>query len=557
MALNDFLVRWEITDPLSSWQNLRYNFELQEPNLTRWHIELKPLDRIFTIQNFLCRLQYDNTHELEEVTAERLGIAVFLNRIQVSENRILDYPFSIVTGFLFNCPVEIDDYDDSNVNTLEILIRIHIKRGIDAARAVRNNEQVALLLGNDDIDMLSLTNALEYSHVQAIFTTLKMLSIDDNYRLVHHYILQVRWTNLFKFHNIDENSDSVRITISYKVLKIILKYMYTSQVSTNAVIWSESLYATEFFQVIFLYEIFHMYGALCQNYKRMSLRTMNYSDKRRISIVLNYARDIHLKQHSISFPIYVYPYVEEHHSFYAHTFLFTVYLRHEKLIGPWLSYSVLSQTNIPFNVHVSLEIPGNGGFTKYIHSRDYDIPENERIVSGPILFLGCHETFCSDFPCLQGNEIRKKLLFGLTFRYRTAGISIWYLSIPEEVTRNPIQVFSQHMMDILRKKFKTDLTVQINSRNNGCTDHFHPIHKAIFATRVPRWWAAVEPHLNADANLPDSVQIPLSNESFTLVSFYMYTGKMFHVPVALRDEILTFAWRGGFLRLGMLVDSMD
>ncbi|KAF8776890.1 hypothetical protein HNY73_013828 [Argiope bruennichi] len=528
--------RWIIVNPFVPWRKMEAVFYCGSPGVTQWRVTIQPIDRRVSYWAFSFCLEFDVWFDGRyEIVADKLLVVIRLNGDLVKQEEISHYSFNSGNKYQYY----LETYTTMPSSMVPHLLFIRIQISLPGLEAV-NQESNELVFNRYDLERLSadLRNLIRWRY----FPDMILVSAADPRSRVpaHSYILDVRWDNFFRLHHFDALAHTtVQANISVRLLMNILSYMYTGQKPASWPDWGETSYFPELFQVIDRYKLYHLYKVFVKRDLNQVRVTRNsvFTDSRAFSIKRVNGR--HINDASYTWYIFQRP---------GYGFIFRIHVRNRNGAGPWLSYSLKSNCLFRVFTQVYLELvkrtamPGNPRVTfrrvQLFHERDYTMDENEHVYSGPILFLGCPETFGGSSPTRRSETGRDdRLWFNSTLNF-SDGITTYQIRSLDDTLpplSESLHVLSGHMHELRKLKIGADLQV-LSPSINRLPEHRDCVHKGILVARVPRWQPTFE---NAPREIVETVRCTLVGEALSYVLDYIYT----------ECKIAAALWRGPAPRL--------
>ncbi|GBN24882.1 hypothetical protein AVEN_9993-1 [Araneus ventricosus] len=531
--------RWNIYNPFVPWQPLEATFYYGFPNVTRWKVTLKPLDRGINCWQYAFSLKFDGwSNHGDGIVAENVLVFVVLGDDLISSPEVPNYHFCRRNRFRYEFQEKVVMHPQENPHRLGIIIDLLLP--FRARRDAERNDVPSLRSLSADMRNL-LTDPSYYNMI--LWST----DHDQSFR-VHYYIIEARWSNFFRRHPANFNVDT---DISDILLWDILTYMYSGVLGMHWPDWTDEIYTTELFQVMERYKLYHLYKVLVKSDLEQLRETRHPGliESRLFPLDVVVGRPINSA--SRTWTLYLNS---------DNEVVFRIGVWNEA--GNWLSYSVQSKCPSTVHVEVNLKLEKKVGGSAvegafHFHGRACTLDPDETVDSGPVLFLGCPETFGDS----HGTEVEHSIRCYLNVvsgekaeRVQSVGDD----SLQDESER--FGVLSDHLQKLHEERWNAD--VRILSRPDRIII-MEPSHRGIFVARLPEWWKGLV-NVPVEIPMPDMVEIhvprsvrtTLGRDALPILLEYMYTGKVSHIPRHLAPEISEFAIETGFLSFHFAVERI-
>ncbi|CAL1261834.1 unnamed protein product [Larinioides sclopetarius] len=538
--------QWIIFNPFLPWRNLEATFYLGSPTVSQWKVTLQPINRRINYWKFSFSLEFDEWFyqtPVKDVVVDKLLVVIRLNGKLNTRKDVSRYHFQEENRFMYNFQSIAIISPQMEPHRLEVKIEISLP-----GRAIRN--EIGNGLFYDDNDLRWLSKDMEKLLDNKLYPNMNLLSRNDNEPIrVHSYIIDARWDNFFKLHDFAvQIRDTVQTNISRAVLLDILTYMYTGSIRRNWPDWKNAAYSVELFQVIDRYKLYHLYKVFAKIdlQQRRVTRNPVFIQSRLFPLYIVNNRPIN----NASYRWHVNPNPE-------YKFNVEIRLLKDNKTGPWLSYSLQSKSPSRVCAELNLEVMKRKGGNplekvSHFHGRDFTIDPDETVESRNVLFLGCPETFGGfDSASPDGTEI--EYFIRCLLNVINGNTVIQVLSERSDRLQSELIRFgalSDHLYKFRRVRVDTDMDILCSLETPG---YFiaHHIHKGIIAARLP----GLENVILAN-DIPDSVRLTLSIITLPIILDYMYTGKIFAIPIPYLDEINDFAEKSMFHSLLDLINRI-
>ncbi|GBN21334.1 hypothetical protein AVEN_200316-1 [Araneus ventricosus] len=542
--------QWDIYNPFLPWRNSEATFYHGSPTVTQWKVTLQPMDRRINYWKFLFSLEFDEWFDpRDEIVAGKVNVLIKLNGKLITLKEVRNYLFCrdnrckyYFQNNVFMCP---------RMEPHHLFIKVEISL---PGNDTRNEVRYGLFANRDDLKWLSrdlrkLLHNPEYSNM-------KLLPRNSHEHIpAHSYIIDARWNNFFCLHAFKAGTwVTVETNISKGLLKDILTYMYSGTLGINWPDWKDAAYITELFQVIDRYKLYHLYKVFVRNDLQQVrvTRTPVLIESRLFPLdvvngrlMTNASQTWHVNPNS------------------EYEFIFQIRVGKGMRGGPWLSHSLKSKSPSRVHAKVYLEVikkrEGKAfGRPLPFYERDCTIDPDATVESRCVLYLGCPETF-GDLNSTSSDRTEIKYFIQCFFNVINGTTLSQVRSISGDTLQNDLVrfgVLSNHMYNLNKRKLDADMQILIPPSSPVAKDeHKYPIHKGIFATRVPMLWEGLE-NVPQGSDIPDIARSTLSRETLPIVFDYMYTGKLFTIPFLFLNEIEYFAEQTMFYSLQDIVSRI-
>ncbi|GBO23796.1 hypothetical protein AVEN_97295-1 [Araneus ventricosus] len=525
--------RWDIYNPFLPLRRLEATFCHGSPDATQWKVTLEHMDKTMDFWAFSFSLELVNCVGHRFATAaESVLVVIKLNGERIARKEATNYCFGRRNRFRYCFEGNAARRPQMDPHRLVIKIKISLSGGAEGkGKGLLSDDEYLRILSSN---LQSLLHSPKYSNM-TLWSADRQRSFP-----VHSYIMDARWDNFFRERPLDANDrDDVETNISDGLLSDILKYMYSGTMDTAGPERATPSYTTELFQVIDRYRLHHLYKAFVKNELENVQVTRHEAFIESLLFPLDIVVGRPINNASRAWDITLDPEYE---------LIFRIRVWSEA--GNWLSYSVQSKCPSTVHVQLNLELVKGVAFpsVSHFHEQDWTIDPDATAESGPVLFLGCPETFGES----DGTEIKHFIRCFLNVANGTKVDTVRSDSVASQNEFETLAVLGDHMRNLKERKFDTDMRI-LSSPGFLHEDVIEDrIHKDVFAARLPEWWrgiANVTPATDGGwppVGIPDVAVSTLGSETLPFVLDCIYTGKVSNMPYSFLDAVVDFTRRTVF-----------